>query len=140
MEHSHLIDRLDHDRIVAAISAAEGKTTGQIRVLVSKRSHPDALAAAAKHFKSLKLDKHPDRNAVLIFVAPKSQTFAIYGDAATHARVGPEFWNILRDDMAAHLKDSHYTDAILHAINKAGELLAEHFPRSEPDSPPAPSR
>jgi uncharacterized membrane protein len=140
VKHSHLIERLDHDRIVAAISAAEGKTTGQIRVLVSKRSHPDALAAAAKHFKNLKLDKHPDRNAVLIFVAPKSQTFAIYGDAATHAHVGPEFWNILRDDMATHLKDSRYTDAILHAINKAGELLAEHFPRSEPDSPPAPSR
>jgi uncharacterized membrane protein len=129
MKHSHLIEKLDEARILAAIAAAEAKTTGIVRVMVSKRSHPDALAAARKHFKALKMDQTPDRNAVLIFVAPKSQTFAVYGDAAMHKRVGPEFWNILRDEIAAQLKDSRFTDALVHGINKAGELLAEHFPR-----------
>ena len=132
MKHSHLIKRLDESRILAAISAAEANTTGLIRVMVSKRSYPDPLPAAEKHFKALKLHKSPHRNAVLIFIAPKSQTFAVYGDAATHARCGPEFWNILRDEMALHLKDSRYTDALLHAIAKAGELLAVQFPRNAP--------
>jgi uncharacterized membrane protein len=97
--------------------------------MVSKRSHPDALAAAEKHFKTLKMDQTPNRNAVLIFLAPKSQTFAVYGDAATHLRVGPAFWNSLRDEIAAQLKESRFTDALVHGINKAGDLLAEHFPR-----------
>jgi len=130
MKYSHFIDRLDESRIRAAIVDAEKKTTAQIHVRVAKRSEPDALAAAKKHFNALKLDKHPDRNAVLIFVAPKSQTFAIYGDAATHARSGPEFWNILRDEMSSHLKQSHFTEALAHAIHKAGELLAQHFPKT----------
>jgi len=129
MKHSHLIKHLQDDRILAAIHEAETNTTAHIRVLISKRSYPDALAAAEKHFKILKLDHSAGRNTVLIFVAPKSQTFAIYGDAATHAICGPEFWNTLRDDMAAHLKNTQYNDAILHAIGKAGELLARHFPR-----------
>jgi uncharacterized membrane protein len=136
MKHAHLISRLDNSRILAAISAAEAKTTGEIRVMISKRSYPDALSAAKKHFKVLQLDKSPHRNGVLIFVAPKSQTFAIYGDAAAHAGCGPEFWNILRDEMTSHLKDSRFTDALVHAIAKAGELLAIHFPLNAKDSPP----
>jgi uncharacterized membrane protein len=130
MKHSHFIQSLDESRIRAANLAAEEKTTALIHVHVSKRAEPDALAAAPKYFRSMKLHKHPHRNAVLIFVAPKSQTFAIYGDAATHARVGPEFWNTLRDEMTAHLKDSRHTDALIHAIEKAGRLLAEHFPKT----------
>jgi len=74
---------------------------------------------------------------VLIFIAPKSQTFAIYSDAATHARIGQEFWNILRDEMASHLKESRYTEAVLHAITKAGELLALHFPKNAADAAPS---
>lgn len=134
MKHSHFIDRLDESRIRAAILDAEAKTTALIHVRVAKRSEPDALAAAQRHFKALRLNRHPHRNAVLIFVAPKSQTFAIYGDAATHARCGPEFWNILRDEMTSHLKESRYTEALTHAINKAGELLAQHFPKTAKDS------
>ncbi len=137
MKHSDLIDRLDEAHILDAISAAEAKTTGEIRVMVSKRSYPDPLRAAEKHFKALKLDRSPHRNVVLIFVAPKSQTFAIYSDAETHAKCGPEFWNILRDEMTTHLKDSRYTEAILHGITKAGELLAVHFPKDERDSQPS---
>ncbi len=135
MKHDRFIKSLDEPRIRAAISAAEAKTTAQIRVVVSKQSCPDALAAAQEHFKTLKLHESPHRNAVMIFVAPKSQTFAIYGDAATHAHCGPEFWNTLRDEMTTDLKGSRFTDALLHAIAKAGELLAQRFPRNKQDSP-----
>jgi uncharacterized membrane protein len=129
MKHAHLINQLDEPRILAAIAAAEAKTTGVIRIMVSKRSHLDALEAAEKHFKALRMDQTPGRNAVLIFVAPKSQTFAVYGDEGAHKRVGREFWNLLRDDIAGQLKESRFTDALVHGINRAGDLLAEHFPR-----------
>jgi uncharacterized membrane protein len=129
MKHSHLIEKLDEARILEAIAAAEIKTTGIIRVMVSKRRHPDALAAAKKHFEAMKMNETPDRNGVLIFVAPKSQTFAVYGDEGMNKRVGAEIWNLLRDDIAVQLKESRFTDAMVHGIHKAGELLAEHFPQ-----------
>lgn len=34
----------------------------------------------------------------------------------------------LRDEMLAHFKDSRFTDALVHAITKAGDLLAVQFP------------
>jgi uncharacterized membrane protein len=135
MKHSHFINQIDEARILAAITEAETKTTGLIRVLVSKRHCDDPLAAATEHFKALKLDKTPQHNAVLIFIAPRSHTFAIYGDMLIHARGGQSFWNTIRDDMARHLKESRFTDALLHAISQAGKLLAEHFPRAEAKPP-----
>jgi uncharacterized membrane protein len=135
MKHAQFISQIDESRILAAITEAESKTTGLIRVLVSRRECEDPLAAAHEHFKALKLDKTPEHNAVLIFVAPKSHTFAIYGDTLIHARGGQSFWNAIRDEMAKHLKDSRFTDALLHAIKQAGQLLAEHFPRSVANPP-----
>jgi uncharacterized membrane protein len=134
MKQSHFIDRLDESRIRAAIVDAEAKTTALIHVRVTKRSESDALAAAKKQFKALKLDRHPHHNAVLIYVAPKSQTFAIYADAAAHSQRGPQFWNALRDEMGSHLKESRYTEALVDAIKKAGAVLAEHFPKIAEDA------
>jgi uncharacterized membrane protein len=48
-----------------------------------------------------------------------------------HERCGDEFWNTLRDQMLEHLRAGRYTEALVHGINKAGELLAAHFPVSE---------
>src|SRR5271156_4211533 len=110
MKHAHFINALDESRILAAIRAAEAKTTGQIRAFVSKRNCPDPVAAAQKHFKALGMGKTKHHNAILLFVAPTSRTFAIYGDTAIHARCGPDFWTALRDDMTTHLKDGRYTD------------------------------
>ena len=36
-----------------------------------------------------------------------------------------------QDEMTVHLKDGRYTDAVVHGIDKAGELLAAHFPRAK---------
>jgi len=128
MKHAHFLSKVDDDRVTAAIAAAEAKTTGEIRALISKRKSPDPLAAAKLHFRALGMQKTKHRNAVLIYVAPKSCTFAIYGDTAIHARCGPDFWNSIRDEMTTHLKAGRYTDALVHAITKAGDLLAVHFP------------
>jgi uncharacterized membrane protein len=129
MKHKAFVDALDDDKITAAITAAEAKTTGEIRVFVSRRKCVDALGMAEKHFKALGMMKTKERNAVLIFIAPKSQSFAIFGDTAVHAKCGQEFWSVLRDEMTVHLKEGRYTDAVVHGIAKAGELLAAHFPK-----------
>jgi uncharacterized membrane protein len=76
------------------------------------------------------------RNAILIFLAPRSQKFSLFGDVAVHQKFGAEFWQTLRDEILPYLKAGQYTAAIVQAITKAGEKLSEHFPpegKSEPE-------
>jgi uncharacterized membrane protein len=86
------------------------------------------MLMARKHFDRLGMAKSHDRNGVLIFVAPESRTFALVGDAGIHDKCGDTFWQALRDEMIPEFKAERFTDGILHAIRRAGELLATHFP------------
>ena len=87
------------------------------------------MAAARLEFLRRGMDKSPARNGVLIFVAPRSYKFAVIGDEAVHAKCGDEFWQKLAEAMTGHFRKSEFTEGILHGVQKAGELLAEHFPR-----------
>ena len=122
------LQQVDHPRVIAAIGAAEKNTSGEIRVWVTDRDRPDALATAKGRFLKLKMDRTRHRNAVLIFIAPRSRTFAVVGDIGIDEKTGEKFWVDVRDAMKDHLRGGHYTEAILHAIETAGARLAEHFP------------
>ena len=120
---------LQHDDIVAAISSAEHKTTGEIRVSISAKRIEDPVAAAQMEFMRLGMNHSKEQNGVLIFVAPRSRKFAVIGDAAVHAKCGDEFWRQLADAMTGYFRKSEFTTGIIHGVKKAGDLLAEHFPR-----------
>ena len=120
---------LHHDGIVAAIHDAEQKTSGKIHVSISPTHVDDPVAAAQAEFIKLGMDQSPARNGVLIFVAPRSHKFAVIGDTAVHAKCGDEFWQKLADAMTGYFRKSEFTSGIIHGVRKAGELLAEHFPR-----------
>jgi uncharacterized membrane protein len=130
MHPDHFITRLQHHELVQALHEAERHTTGEIRLFISHAHAPDPVAAAKKHFEKMHLHHHPHRNAILIFVAPKSQTFAIIGDDQIHARIGDPAWQALAGDMATHFKSDRPMQAITTAIQQAGQLLATHFPKS----------
>src|SRR5262249_22322546 len=69
------------------------------------------------------------RNGVLLFVAPRSRSFAVVGDAAIHARLGPEFWHDVAAAMEADFRGGRYTDGIVKGVARVGDALAAHFPR-----------
>jgi uncharacterized membrane protein len=129
MHPKKFIKQLPHDTLVGAIREAEKKTSGQIRVLISHKSVDDPVAAAQKEFVRLGLTKSPERNGVLIFVAPRTRKFAVIGDAGVHAKCGDEFWRELAKAMTDYFRKSEFSEGIIHGVGKAGELLAEHFPR-----------
>jgi uncharacterized membrane protein len=130
MHPKKFINQLPHDTLVEAICDAEKKTSGQIRVLISHKSVADPVAAAQKEFARLGLAKSPERNGVLIFVTPRSRKFAVIGDAGVHAKCGDIFWQELAQAMTDYFRKSEFTEGIAHGVRKAGELLAEHFPRA----------
>lgn len=133
MKAKEFLNRLQHDEIVAAIRQAEQKTSGEIRVFVTRQEPEYPIAAAQTQFARLGMDKTQEKNGVLIFVAPRVRQFAVIGDAGVHARCGSKFWEQVAGEMTGHFKREHYTQGILHGIHKAGELLAQHFPRRPGD-------
>jgi uncharacterized membrane protein len=128
VKHGPFHEALNEEQIVSAIRAAETQTSGQIRVFVSRHCVGDALLAAQRQFERLGMHHTRHRNGVLIFVAPRSQRFAIYGDTAIHEKCGDAFWQTLRDELVPHFQKGQYTQGLVHAIGKCGDLLAAHFP------------
>ncbi|HVU23229.1 MAG TPA: TPM domain-containing protein [Opitutus sp.] len=124
---------IDHDRVVAAIGAAEKRTSGEIRVLLAKHQARDPVASAKRHFERLGMTKTAARNGVLIFLAPASRTFAVIGDTGVHEKCGEGFWTELAKTMTEHFKRGEFTAGLVHGIERAGALLAEHFPRQADD-------
>jgi len=116
-------------RIQAAITQAEAKTTGEIHVHLCKHVHQkDTLTEAQQIFTQYHLENTPERNAILIFVALKSQRFAILGDTAIHEKLGQAFWVQVRDAMLVEFRQGHDTEALLAGIRLCGAYLQRHFP------------
>jgi uncharacterized membrane protein len=130
MRIKEFLSKLEHDRIVHAIRDAESKTSGQIRVFIQRgKVNVDPLIAAQKRFHRLGMQKTPDRNAVLIFVAPRAHKFAVVGDKAIHEKCGEELWKRIVEKMREHFRNENFSHAIVDAIRETGDALAAHFPR-----------
>ena len=130
---SFSLPKIDHPRVVAAIGTAERLTSGEIRVVLSRRRVAEPVAEAQKQFERLGMTRTSHRNGVLLLLAPRSRTFAVIGDTAVHEKCGDAFWAELAAAMTEHFKRGDFTAGLVHGIERAGALLAEHFPRAPDD-------
>ena len=129
MKTNAFLKSLDNDRIVAAILDAENRSRGEIRVHVSNQATTEVEAAARAQFEKLDMTKTALRNGVLIYVAPRSQKFAVIGDAGIHERCGPAFWADIAAAMEVDFRAGRFTDGIVKGVKEAGDALARYFPR-----------
>jgi uncharacterized membrane protein len=131
MRTKEFLSKLEHDRIVQAIREAEAKTSGQIRVYIQRgKLDADPLIAAQKRFHRMGMHKTRERNAVLIFVAPRAHKFAVVGDKAIHEKCGEKLWQRLVDGMRAHFRNERFSHALVEAVEEIGKVLAAHFPKT----------
>lgn len=133
MKPKDFIHALDAAAIEKAIQQAELGTSGEIRVVVSRQEIDDPVAAARKEFTSQGMTKTRQRNAVLLFIAPASQGFAIIGDEGVHAKCGDSFWTEVAAAMQSHFRTGQFTAALVEGVTRSGALLANHFPRGADD-------
>ena len=77
------------------------------------------------------MDRTPERNGVLIFLAARSRNFAVVGDRGVQEKCGDIFWTELAAAMSDYFKRGDFTAGIIHGVDRAGELLAAHFPRTD---------
>jgi uncharacterized membrane protein len=94
----------------------------------------DPLVVAQKKFQRLQMHKTQERNAVLIFVAPRAHKFAVVGDKAIHEKCGEEFWQRIVDAMRTHFANEKFSHALVEAIREIGKVLTAHFPKRSTSS------
>lgn len=135
MKSSEFIDQLEDDAVTEAIRDAERRSSGEIRVFVTRRSvgKSGVMTAAARQFQALGMTATAERNGVLLFLAPRDQKFAILGDSAIDSRCGDRAWSRIATELHADLESGHFTTAVVAAIHRIGDLLATHFPRQADD-------
>lgn len=134
MKPNQFIHELDRRAIEEAIQAAELKTSGELRVVISRKTIADPVAAAREEFARQGMQQTRERNGVLLFIAPASQGFAIIGDEGIHAKCGDRFWREVAAAMEKEFRDGRHTAALLEGIARAGGLLAGYFPRRPDDA------
>jgi uncharacterized membrane protein len=123
----------DISRVEAKISAAEKRTSAEIKVIIDSKGVKDLRKRARKLFKKYGLYRTAQRNGVLILVEPSIRTFLIYGDKGIHEHVGQGFWDEVRDAMLACFKENRIADGLSIGIHLIGEILARFFPHHEGD-------
>jgi uncharacterized membrane protein len=124
---------MDIESIQAAIKEAEVRTSGEIRVSISRFFWGSVVKAAEKAFMRLGMLETRDRNGILFFVVPSRKRFAIIGDAGIHAEVGQKFWDRLATVLREEFGKGEFTSGLLKSIREAGEELSAHFPH-DPES------
>ncbi len=115
--------------IVKAIRNAQARTTGEIRVHLSRSwLDRDVFNRASKIFVRFGMGKTRHQNAVLIYLNLRKKTFAILGDRGIHEKVGQNYWKELSRHLAEDLASTHFENALATAVLTIGATLEKYFP------------
>ena len=128
MHQSKMIKTVDAGRVKAAIEDAERRTSGEIRVSVSRYFWGKIEPVAWRAFRRLGVSATKDRNGILFFIVPSRRKFVLLGDEGIHARVGQDFWEGVAAAMSGDFKKGRFSEGLIRGIAEVGKRLAEHFP------------
>jgi len=123
--------KIDEPRVVEAIRLAELRSRGEIRIHVTGKSVADVVKEATAVFERLGMTRTAERNGILVFVAPESHNFAVLGDSGITSKVGTTPLDEMAAAMSGAFREGRFTDGLVAVVEKAGELLAAHYPRVE---------
>ncbi len=123
----------EKQEIVSAIAEAERKTSGEIRVHITRFLGKAPFRKALTVFRAHRLRKTKLRNGVLFLLGIEDRKFVVLGDAGIDAKVPEGFWNSVRDVMEVNFRAGNFLKGIIDGVNLAGEQLARFFPHDRED-------
>jgi uncharacterized membrane protein len=121
--------KVDEPKVVESIRKAELGSRGEIRIHITEKAVSDVMKEAARAFEQLGMTATAERNGILIFVAPRSQKFAVLGDSGVTSRAGTGPLDEIAASMSSAFREARFTEGLVLAVERAGTLLAAHFPR-----------
>jgi uncharacterized membrane protein len=123
----------ERSMIIEAIKAAELNTSGEIRVHLENCCSIDVLDRAAYLFSKLKMHCTEKHDGVLFYLAVVDRKFAILGDSGINSVTPDNFWDEIKETMAASFSEGKFTDGLVKGIGMAGEALKKNFPHQKDD-------
>lgn len=129
----HFFSAEEQKSILEAISIAEKRTSGEIRVHLENFCPGNEVKTAIRVFKGLGMHKTDERNGVLIYIATMSRKIAIVGDQGIHDKLGLQYWEKLVEHLIQQFKARHRAEALVECVKELGEKLYAYFPRKEGD-------
>ncbi|HEY8195229.1 MAG TPA: TPM domain-containing protein [Hyphomicrobium sp.] len=88
----------------------------------------NAKRRASEQFLAQNLHTTTGRTGVLLFVSVAEQRVEIIADSGIDGRVEKGTWQTIVDEMTRDLSAGRTTDGFIHAIQRIGAHLSEHFP------------
>ena len=137
-------------RIASRVEESEKHHTGEIRVCVESGlpvsyvwRGATARERAVAMFGKLRVWDTEQNNGVLIYLLLAEHRIEIVADRGLNAKVAPERWTQIVDDMAANFRQGRFEEGLEHAVDTVDRLLREHFatdggrenPNELPDHP-----
>ena len=80
-----------------------------------------------------------NHSGILIFISLLEKQVRILADSGINEKISQDMWNLIADDLTAGISEKNYEAAIIGAIQKCGDLLAQHFPAQKTDGDELPN-
>ncbi len=88
---------------------------------------------AEEAFYEHRLHETQGKTGVLIFLSLLEHRVHLLADTGIHKKVPAQTWETLVQQITAGMKEGHPFEALHHAVEACGNLLAEHFPKEPGD-------
>ena len=119
--------------LVAAIREQEQRTSAEIRVCLTYKLLWRPERYAWKVFERACMQATRQRNGVIIVMMPRMKKVIVLGDTGVNALVPPDFWKETVDAMIHELHQSDALTALREGLQRLGDTLARHWPRTPGD-------
>ncbi len=90
--------------------------------------HARCREAAAREFAARGLSRTRERTGVLIYVAAAEHYAEVVADAGIAAHVDETVWRDIIADLVAAIRAGRPAEGLATAVNRVGEVLAQHAP------------
>lgn len=133
--------------IEAAVTAAEARHAGEIRVVIEAALDLPALWAnqtprerALEVFSMFGVWDTADNNGVLIYLLLAEHDVEIIADRGVAARVPVEEWQQVCHEMETEFRAGRFREGAIAGVEGVAQLLGRHFPQQRGDRNEQPNR
>lgn len=142
MKIDHFLTMEEKAAIKSAVQEAESRTSGEIKILVvSSSKKPWSLSSPAKavrrrahrEFNSMGIRNTAGHTGILIMLSLKERRVEVLADKGINDKVAQKTWDDIVEIITSNIKQGKQAAGIIQAVDFAGKVLAEHFPRQNDD-------
>jgi uncharacterized membrane protein len=138
----HFLTLEEKAAIKKAVQDAESRTCGEIKVLVVGASKkPWSLSSPAKavrrrahrEFNAMGIRNTAEHTGILIMLSLKERRVEVVADKGINDKVMQKTWEDIVEIIVGNIQRGKQAAGIIQAVDFAGKVLAEHFPRQKGD-------